>query len=66
MSLQIASAVEEQSSVSEDINRNIISIRSACEVTVSEGQQSQANSTDVAGLAGDLRLLAQEFWRARR
>ena len=66
MSLQIASAVEEQSTVSEDINRNIIGIRSACEVTVSEGQQSQANSTDVAGLAGDLRLLAQEFWRTRR
>ncbi|MFL1525241.1 methyl-accepting chemotaxis protein [Pseudomonas sp. O230] len=66
MSLQIASAVEEQSTVSEDINRNIISIRSACEVTVSEGQQSQANSSDVAGLAGDLQLLAQEFWRTRR
>ncbi|VVN43330.1 Aerotaxis receptor [Pseudomonas fluorescens] len=66
MSLQIASAVEEQSSVSEDINRNISSIRSACEVTVSEGRQSQVNSTEVAGLAGDLRQLAQEFWRARR
>lgn len=66
MSLQIASAVEEQSTVSEDINRNISSIRSACEVTVSEGRQSQANSEDVAGLAGDLRQLAQEFWRERR
>jgi aerotaxis receptor len=66
MSLQIASAVEEQSTVSEDINRNISRIRSACEVTVSEGRQSQANSEDVAGLAGDLRQLAQEFWRERR
>lgn len=54
MSVQIASAVEEQSAVSEDINRNIISIRSACEVTVTAGQQSHVNSGDVAGLAGGL------------
>lgn len=66
MNLQIASAVEEQSTVSENINRNISSIRGACEVMVSEGQRSQANSADVAGLAGDLRRLAQEFWRVRR
>ncbi len=65
MSVQIASAVEEQSAVSEDINRNIISIRSACEVTVTAGQQSHVNSGDVAGLAGDLRMLAQEFWHKR-
>ncbi|SDS07195.1 methyl-accepting chemotaxis sensory transducer with Pas/Pac sensor [Pseudomonas asplenii] len=62
MSLQIAAAVEEQSAVSEDINRNIMSIRNACEVTVSAGQQSHLNSGDVAGLADDLRSLAQEFW----
>ena len=66
MSLQIAAAVEEQSAVSEDINRNITSIRSACEVTVNEGRKSQINSEDVAGLAGDLRLLAREFWGQRR
>jgi aerotaxis receptor len=54
--------VEQQSAVSEDINRNIVSIRTACEVTVDEGRQSQRNSEDVAGLAGDLRLLAREFW----
>ncbi|VVN71887.1 PAS domain-containing methyl-accepting chemotaxis protein [Pseudomonas fluorescens] len=65
MSLQIAAAVEEQSAVSEDINRNIISIRTACEVTVGAGQQSHINSGDVAGLAGDLQLLAQEFWQKR-
>ncbi|QXI29504.1 methyl-accepting chemotaxis protein [Pseudomonas vanderleydeniana] len=62
MSLQIAAAVEEQSAVSEDINRNIMSIRNACEVTVSAGRQSHINSGDVAGLADDLRSLAQEFW----
>jgi aerotaxis receptor len=65
MSLQIASAVEQQSAVSEDINRNIIGIRQACDVTVSAGQQSHINSGDVAGLAGDLRQLAQEFWQKR-
>lgn len=44
MNLQIASAVEEQSVVSEDINRNIAGIRSACEVTVDAGQHSHRNS----------------------
>ncbi|MBT9267736.1 PAS domain-containing methyl-accepting chemotaxis protein [Pseudomonas sp. MG-9] len=66
MSLQIAAAVEQQSAVSEDINRNIVSIRAASELTVDEGRQSQRNSEDVAGLAGDLRLLAREFWGRRR
>ncbi len=65
MSQQIASAVEEQSSVSEDISRNIVSIRNACEALVSVGQQSHLNSGDLAGLANDLRSLAQEFWRKR-
>ncbi|MFS1289210.1 methyl-accepting chemotaxis protein [Pseudomonas piscis] len=65
MSLQIAAAVEEQSAVSEDINRNIIGIRNACEATVHAGQLSHVNSGDVAGLAGDLRQLALEFWHKR-
>ena len=66
MSQQIAAAVEEQSAVSEDINRNIIGIRNAGEVTVNAGQQSQLSSGDVAGLADDLRRLAEEFWGKRR
>ena len=66
MSQQIAAAVEEQSAVSEDINRNIIGIRNAGEVTVNAGQQSQLSSGDVAGLADDLRRLAEEFWSKRR
>ena len=63
MSLQIAAAVEQQSQVSESINRNIISIRQASEATVQVGQQSHLSATDVAGLAQDLRRLADEFWR---
>ena len=66
MNLQIASAVEEQSVVSEDINRNIAGIRSACEVTVDAGQHSHRNSGEVADLAAGLRSLAQEFWQTRR
>ena len=65
MSQQIAAAVEEQSAVSEDINRNIVGIRNAGEATVSAGQQSQLSSGDVAALAEDLRQLAQEFWGKR-
>ncbi|WP_428985028.1 methyl-accepting chemotaxis protein [Pseudomonas wadenswilerensis] len=63
MSLQIAAAVEQQSQVSESINRNIISIRQASEATVQVGQQSHLSANDVAGLAQDLRRLADEFWR---
>ncbi|MGY2192419.1 methyl-accepting chemotaxis protein [Pseudomonas pergaminensis] len=66
MSQQIATAVEEQSTVSEDINRNIVGIRNAGEATVSAGQQSRLSSSDVAALAEDLRQLAQEFWGGRR
>ncbi|CAM3006321.1 methyl-accepting chemotaxis sensory transducer with Pas/Pac sensor [Pseudomonas gessardii] len=66
MSVQIATAVEEQSAVSEDINRNIVGIRDAGEATVSAGQQSQLSSGDVAALAEDLRRLAEEFWGKRR
>ncbi|MCG8296049.1 methyl-accepting chemotaxis protein [Pseudomonas entomophila] len=63
MSLQIAAAVEQQSQVSENINRNIISIRQASEATVSVGQRSHSSASDVADLAKDLRRLADEFWR---
>ncbi|WP_373562106.1 methyl-accepting chemotaxis protein [Pseudomonas sp. ICMP 8385] len=66
MSVQIATAVEEQSAVSEDINRNIVGIRDAGEATVSAGRQSQLSSGDVAALAEDLRRLAEEFWGKRR
>ncbi|WP_425274849.1 methyl-accepting chemotaxis protein [Pseudomonas aegrilactucae] len=65
MSLQIAAAVEQQSLVSEDINRNIISIRQASEHSVLAGQQGHATASDVAGLAEDLRRLAEEFWQRR-
>ncbi len=65
MSLQIAAAVEQQSLVSEDINRNIISIRQASEESVVAGQHGHANASDVAGLAEDLRRLAEEFWQRR-
>ncbi len=66
MSQQIAAAVEEQSAVSEDINRNVVGIRNAGQATVSAGQQSQLSSEDVAALAEDLRQLAREFWSGRR
>ena len=65
MSQQIATAVEQQSAVSEDINRTIAGIRDAGAATVSAGQQSQLRCGDVAVLAEDLRQLAQEFWQRR-
>lgn len=66
MSLQIAAAVEQQSQVSEAINRNIVSIRQASEATVTVGQRSHGSAADVAALAQELRRLADEFWRRSR
>lgn len=66
MSQPIAIAVEEQSTVSEDINRNIVGLRNAGEASVSAGQQSRLSSSDVAALAEDLLQWARELWSRPR
>jgi aerotaxis receptor len=64
--IQIASAVEQQSAVSEEINRNLTRIRQASEQNVVAGLQSQAAASQVAGLSVDLNQLAEQFWAKRR
>ncbi|WP_409372526.1 methyl-accepting chemotaxis protein [Pseudomonas fluvialis] len=65
MSVQIAAAVEQQSAVSEEINRNITRIRQAADSNVVAAEQSQIAAHQVAGLAQSLRLLAEQFWHRR-
>ncbi|MGV8842006.1 MAG: methyl-accepting chemotaxis protein [Pseudomonas sp.] len=65
MSAQIASAVEQQSAVSEEINRTITRIRAVADQNVQAGRQSQTSASEVARLAIGLRELAEQFWRQR-
>ena len=64
-SAQIATAVEQQSAVSEEINRNLTRIREASEQNLVAGLQSQTAASDVARLSDALRDLAEQFWARR-
>ena len=66
MSSQIAAAVEQQSAVSEEINRNIVSIRVGSDDHVTSGLQSQESASGVARLAEGMQELVQQFWGRRR
>ncbi|CAD5108130.1 methyl-accepting chemotaxis protein [Zestomonas carbonaria] len=61
MSVQIAAAVEEQSAVGEDIQRNLEGIRVATDSTVDASGHCRTASNRVAALAGRLQLLAEQF-----
>ncbi|MWV14920.1 PAS domain-containing protein [Pseudomonas sp. L-22-4S-12] len=62
MSIQIAAAVEQQSAVGDDIQRNLCGIRQANESTVVASDQSRSSAEHVAGLAERLQLLVEQFW----
>ncbi|HBM10205.1 MAG TPA: chemotaxis protein, partial [Pseudomonas sp.] len=66
MSMQIASAVEQQSAVSENINQNIVSIRSGSDQHVESGLRSRETASGVAQLADSMEMLVQQFWTRRR
>ncbi|MDX5334167.1 MAG: methyl-accepting chemotaxis protein, partial [Gammaproteobacteria bacterium] len=61
MSLQIASAVEQQSAVAEEINRNVNSISSAADESVSTVREAQSASSELTGVADQLRELVRRF-----
>lgn len=61
MNTQIASAAEEQSAVTEEIDRNIINIRDVANQTVISVQQTTQTSTELASTAGDLKQLVERF-----
>ena len=61
MNTQIASAAEEQSAVSDEINKNVANINQVADsVTESAGQTAQASS-QLARLAADLQTLVGQF-----
>jgi methyl-accepting chemotaxis protein len=61
MNTQIASAAEEQSSVTEEINRSIVSINEVAEQTATGAQHTAEASDDLARLAEQLKGLVERF-----
>ncbi len=61
MNTQIASAAEEQSSVSEEINRNIVSVRDYSQKSSETVEQSAESSKMLTQLASNLGTLVDKF-----
>ncbi|WP_421864428.1 methyl-accepting chemotaxis protein [Motiliproteus sp.] len=61
MNLHIASAAEEQSSVAEEINRNVVAISHSTEVTVENSSRIEAVSQQVAQLASEFQQITAKF-----
>jgi len=61
MNTQIAAAAEEQSAVSEEINRSIVNISQISEQTASGAEQTTGASTELARLASDLQAQIAMF-----
>lgn len=61
MSAQIASAAEEQSSVAEEINRNIVQINDLTSQTSSSAEQATIANQSLAHMADELRGMVAQF-----
>jgi len=61
MNTQIASAAEEQSAVSEEINRNTVSIHDLAEASSTAGQQTASEAAQLESLASDLQGRMAQF-----
>jgi aerotaxis receptor len=65
MSTQIAAAVEEQSAVSEEINRSIVAIRDVSQKNMDDSNHSTNSSEAMLSMAKGLEDLAEEFMMKR-
>jgi len=61
MNTQIAAAAEQQSAVSEEINKNVVNISQISEQTASGAEQTTAASSELSRLATDLQGLIKQF-----
>ena len=61
MNTQIAAAAEEQTTVSEEINKSVVNISQISEQTANGAEQTTSASTDLSRLASDLQQLVGQF-----
>lgn len=61
MNQQIATAAEEQSAVTDEINRSLVNIGSVTERTADGARELSLASDDLARLAGEMRTLVEQF-----
>ena len=61
MNQQIAAAALQQSTVAEQINRSIFSIRDVAEQSATASEQTASASSDLSRLGSELQQLASQF-----
>jgi len=61
MNQQIATAVEEQTSVAEDISQSVVNIREVTDQTATANSQIAISSNDLARLGSDLQRVSERF-----
>lgn len=61
MSVQIATAAEEQSAVAEEINRNIVAIGQVAEDTAGASRETHTASEQLSGLVKELQSMVRQF-----
>lgn len=61
MNLQIATASEQQSSVAEDINRSVLSVRDVADQSAAAAGQTAASTAELARMGNQLQALAARF-----
>jgi methyl-accepting chemotaxis protein len=61
MNTQIATAAEEQSAVSEEVNRNIVNINSMAEQTTSASEDTSRAMQSLVNESGQLRAVVHQF-----
>ncbi|XKH01252.1 methyl-accepting chemotaxis protein [Marinobacter nauticus] len=61
MNQQIATAVEEQTSVAEDISEGVVNIREVTDQSATANNQIAVSSSDLARLGGDLQRTVEKF-----
>ncbi len=66
MSAQIATAMNEQDTVAQEINQNIINIQQASTISIRGIQTSEETSAAMTGQAQEMEMLTKQFWDKRR
>ncbi|GAA5219052.1 PAS domain-containing methyl-accepting chemotaxis protein [Corallincola platygyrae] len=66
MNLQIATAVEQQSSVAQEVSRNIANMKNLADEVLADAHTSSETSQQVTQLSNNMRELAEQYWDNKR